>query len=131
MTVHILTAVRTVRANAINDAINAGASPGKLRIYTGSQPANANTAASGTLLLEFILNDPAFTESGAVLTLDDSPAIVDDAITDGTAGWGRFLDSDNNAVMDGVVGAEITLSDASLETGQTVTLVSATITEPA
>jgi putative cofactor-binding repeat protein len=66
-----------------------------------------------------------------VLTLDVTPAITDDALADGTAGWGRFLDSDDEAVVDGAVGSEITLSDTSLETGQTVTVVSATLTLPA
>jgi hypothetical protein len=131
MTVHIKTTRRSSMMAALGACFDEGSGAAKLRIYTGSQPANADTAASGTLLLEFTLQDPAWTESGGVLTLDVTPAITDDALADGTAGWGRFLDSDDEAVVDGAVGSEITLSDTSLETGQTVTVVSATLTLPA
>lgn len=131
MTVHIKTTRRSSMMAALGACFDEGAGPAKLRIYTGTQPANADTAASGTMLLEFTLQDPAWTESDGVLTLDVTPAITDDALADGTAGWGRFLDSDDEAVLDGAVGSEITLSDTSLETGQTVTVVSATLTLPA
>lgn len=128
MTVHIKTTRRSSMMAALGACVDEGSGPGLLRIYTGSQPANADTAASGTLLLEFALQDPAFTESGGVLTLDATPTMTDDALANGTAGWGRFLDSDLEAVFDGAVGAEITLTDVTLETGQTVTIVSATLT---
>lgn len=131
MTTHIKTTRRSAMMAALLAAFDEGSGAGLLRIYTGSQPADADTAASGTLLLEFTLNDPAFTESGGVLTLDVAPTITDDALADGTAGWGRFLDSDAEAVIDGAVGSEITLSDTSLETGQAVSITSYTITLPA
>jgi hypothetical protein len=131
VTVHIATAVRTSRATAIRDAIDAGSGPGKLRIYSGAQPATANTAASGTLLLELVLEDPCGTVTDGVLTFDITPAIDidDDALSTATAGWGRFLDSDDDPVLDGAVGAEIALSDTTLSTGQTVALVSVTLSE--
>lgn len=128
MTVHIDATTRGEMADTLGAAIDAGSGAGLLRIYTGAQPANAATAASGTLLLEFTLQDPAFTQAGGVLTLDVTPAITDDALADGTAGWGRFLASDDTRRIDGAVGAEITLTDTTLETGQTVTVVSATFT---
>lgn len=133
MTVHIATAVRTSRATAIRDAIDAGSGPGKLRIYSGAQPANANASATGTLLLEFELDDPCGTVTSGVLTFATTPAIdiSDDALATATAGWGRFLDSANNAVIDGAVGAEINLTDTTLESGQTVAFATATLTEPA
>jgi hypothetical protein len=129
MTLHIDATTRTARATAAANAIDAGSGAGLLRIYTGSQPANAAASATGTLLLEFTLQDPAFTVSGDVCTLDVTPTITDDALADGTAGWGRFLASDDTRRIDGAVGAEITLSDTTLETGQTVTVISATLTE--
>jgi hypothetical protein len=131
MTVHIKTTRRSSMMAALGACFDEGSGAAKLRIYSGTQPANADTAASGTLLLEFVLQDPAFTESGGVLTLDVTPAITDDALATATAGWGRCLDSDDEAVLDGAVGSEITLSDTTLETGQTVTIVSATLTLPA
>jgi hypothetical protein len=131
MTIHIATATNTDRAQAIVDNIDAGSGPGKLRIYGDTQATNANTAVGAqTLLLELVLNDPCGTVSGSVLTFDVSPSITDDALDTDTATWGRFVDSDNNAVLDGTVGTDITISDATLETGQTVTVVTATLTEP-
>lgn len=131
MTIHIATATNTARAQAVADKIDAAATPGKLRIYGDTQATNANTAVGAqTLLLELVLNDPCGTVSGSVLTFDISPAITDDALDTDTATWGRFLDGDNNVVLDGTVGTDITLTDTTLETGQTVTVVSATLTEP-
>jgi hypothetical protein len=132
VTVHIASAVRTSRVTEIVTAIDAGASPGKLLIYGDTQPANADTAVTTqTLLLEFVLNDPCATVSGSTATFDVSPAITDDALDTDTATWGRFTDSDGNAVLDlAVTSGEITITDATLETGQTVTVASASITEP-
>ena len=136
MTIHIAAAVRTDRAQAVLDAIDAGTGPGKLRIYGDTQATNADTAVGAqTLLLELTFNDPAGTVSGSVLTLDVDPAISDDSLDTDTATWGRILDSDNNVILDGSVtgtggGGDIIISDASLETGQTVTIVSGTLTEP-
>lgn len=136
MTIHIAAAVRTDRAQAVLDAIDAGTGPGKLRIYGDTQATNADTAVGAqTLLLELTFNDPAGTVSGSVLTLDVDPAISDDSLDTDTATWGRILDSDNNVILDGSVtgtggGGDIIISDASLETGQTVTVVSGTLTEP-
>lgn len=131
MTLHIATAVRTSRSTAVLDAIDAGAGPGKLRIYSGTQPANANATATGTLLLEFTLDDPCGTVTSGVLTFAINPAIdiADDALATATAGWGRFLDSADNPVIDGAIGSEITLTDLTLDTGQTVTFAAATLTE--
>lgn len=136
MAVRLSATLRQTLAAAFATAVDGGSGGGIVRIYTGSQPANVATTASGTLLLEFILNDPGFTTSGGVATLDADPAITDDAITNGTAGWARVLDSSSAAVMDGSVtgsggGGDFIISDTSLETGQTVTLISGTVTWPA
>lgn len=129
MTVHIATDTRNDMVEALIARIDAGASPGKLLIYGDTQPANANTAVTTqTLLLEFVLNDPCATVTGDTATFDVSPAITDDALDTDTATWGRFTDSDGNAVLDlAVTSGEITITDATLETGQTVTVASATI----
>jgi hypothetical protein len=131
MTVHIAAAVRTDRAQVILDAIDAGAGPGVMQVYGDTQATNADTAVGAqTLLLELTLQDPAGSVSGSVLTFDVTPTITDNALATDTATWIRILDSNNNVVLDGTVGTDVTISDATLDSGQTVTLVSATLTEP-
>lgn len=122
-------------ADLILAAIDGGAGAGKLRIYDGSQPAGPGTAISDqTLLAEITLNDPSFTSSNGVLTLDVDPTIEDSsANATGTASWGRFVDSDNNAVIDGNVGtsgASINLNTTSIVEAGPVRITSGTITVP-
>lgn len=122
-------------ADLILAAIDDGAGAGKLRIYDGSQPAGPGTAISDqTLLAEIILNDPSFTSANGVLTLVVDPTIEDDeANATGTASWGRFVDSNNVAVIDGNVGtsgASINLNTTSIVAGGPVRITSGTITVP-
>lgn len=124
-------------ADLINTAVNAGGGAGKLRIYDigSGRPAGPGTAISDqTLLAELTLNDPAFTSSNGVLTLDVDPAVTDSsANATGTAAWGRIVDSDNNAVIDGNVdtsGASINLNTTSITISSPVTITSGTITVP-
>ncbi len=106
--------------------LEAGSGPGKLRIYSGTQPATGGGGLSGnTLLVEFTLNDPA-SSAGAFST---SPAISANAVASGTATWGRLVDSDNNVVADGAVGSELTLSSSSITSGNSYSFTGGTITE--
>ena len=96
-----------------NDAVNAEADAlsvlldnGYLRIYDGTQPANADTAISTqTLLAELRFNaDAAPSAVAGVLTFN---AITQDSSADnsGAASWGRALKSDGTTVIfDGAVG---------------------------
>lgn len=131
MTVHIKTTRRSAMMAALLAAFDEGSGAAKLRVYDGTQAANADTAPAGTLLLEFTLQDPAFTESGGVITLDVTPTISTTGITNGTATWVRFVDSDAEAVIDATVGTEVTLSDTTVETGQTYSITSGSFTLPA
>lgn len=130
--------VRNAIVDAITARIDAGSGAGKLRIYTGSRPAGPGTAASGTLLAEFTLNDPSFgAGSSGVATLDITPAVEDAAADNtGTAGYARFVDSDNNGRIDATVtatggGGEVTCNTVSFVAGAVVTVTSCTITAPA
>lgn len=90
MALKLATALRNTRADAI--AARAG-NAAKLRIYSGSRPANADTAPSGTLLAELTCGTPfAPAASGGVLTAN---AITQDLTADntGTASWFRLVDS--------------------------------------
>lgn len=93
-------------ANAEADALATLLNTGYLRIYSGTRPANADTALSGnTLLAELRFNATAAPAASAgVLTFN---AITPDSAADatGTAAFYRSLKSDGTTVvMDGNVG---------------------------
>lgn len=135
MAIRIAAATRGTMMDAVEAALDGGAGAATLEIRTGSQPADADTAASGTLLVTLTLNDPAGTQSGGVVTIDVSPAISASAVATGTAGWGRLKDSTGATVLDGSVGtssADFIIDSTSITSGQTVALVAtSTLTMPA
>jgi hypothetical protein len=135
MTLRVAVAARNAGLDAIFDRANAGAAAGTIKIYTGSQPATADTAESGTLLATFTLADPAFAAAASgVKDLDADPDLSTTAAATGTAGWARCEDSDGNNVFDGSVGTSGTdfiINSTSITSGQTVNLTLGSITDPA
>lgn len=132
------TTLRNNRLDEITALIDAGgaAGGGFVRIYDdngGGVPANVGaTLGSSVLLAELELSDPsAAAAAGGVLTFN---AITDDtsANASGTATFARITDSDGNAVVQitaGDSGTELLLDNAAINSGQTVSITSATITE--
>ena len=106
---------------------------GIIRIYSGSQPATPETAASGTLLGQLTLGSTAGTVTNGVMTAN---AITADSVADatGTAGWFRVLRSDGTSVeFDGLCGtsaAECILDSVSIVAGGTVSITALTYTLP-
>lgn len=104
-----------------------------LRIYSGTQPANADAAVgAGTLLAELTCGSPfAGAASSGALTAN---AITSDSSANatGTAAWFRLVKSDGTtAVLDGEVGtsgADLNLNNLSIASGQTVSVSSFVIT---
>lgn len=135
MTLRVAVAARNAGLDAIFDRADAGAGAGTIKVYTGSQPATADTAETGTLLATFTLTDPAFSAaSGGVKDLDADPDLSTTAVATGTAGWARCEDSTGANVFDGAVatsGAEFIINTTSITSGQTVTLTVGAITDPA
>jgi hypothetical protein len=128
----------TARNNALDEItalVDAGSGPGKIRIYSGTAPANADAALSGnTLLAELPLSDPSFpAASSGTLTLDVTPVPEDtSADATGTATFFRILDSDNNPVMQGTVsatggGGDLQLNTTSIVAAGPVRVTSLTI----
>lgn len=119
--------------NAEADALSDLLDNGYLRIYDGSQPANANTAiTSQVLLAELRFNATAApAASGGVLTMN---AITQDSSANatGTATWFRALKSDGSTVVfDGSVstsGADLNLGSTSITSGASVAVTSMTFT---
>jgi hypothetical protein len=125
----LATSARNAAADAIGTLVDAGPAAGTLKIYTGTQPATPNTAATGTLLATVTLVDPAFGAAATgVKTLADPPAAT--GVGDGTAGWFRIADSTGAAVVDGAVGSELTLSTNTISIGVTVDITGGTMTMP-
>jgi len=127
---------------------------GVIRIYTGSQPATADLAETGTLLVEITLASAASTDpmtSGNGLTFaaaaaGSSPKTVAEvwsgvAEASGTAGWFRFYDldydtGDSSAAIrfDGSIatsGSDMDMVNTTITSGGTTTLDSGSITVPA
>lgn len=127
-------AVRNAISDLITARIDAGAAAGTLKIYSGTQPADADDAATGTLLVTFTLTDPSAAAAVAgVATMDFDPDLSATAAATGTAGWFRIADSNGVTVVDGAVGtsgAELNLSSTSITSGGTVNLTTGTVTTP-
>ena len=117
-------ALKTTRMTDVVTAIDAGAGAGKLEI---------GTTGMATLLAEFTLADPCGTVSGSVLTFDFDPDISDTSANNtGTAAAAQIKDSNGVVVVSGLTvgtaGTDIIIDNASITTGQTVTLTVGTIT---
>jgi hypothetical protein len=124
------TAMRNRLADSLGDDFNSG----KLRLYTGAQPASGDDAASGTLLVEITLPPDAFAAaaSGAAAK---SGTWSGTASNTGTAGWFRMLNNAGTRSIDGAVtatggGGEIELVSTSITSGQPVEINSFTLNQP-
>lgn len=123
------TAIRNAQLDQITSAVGTTA---KLRIYSGTRPANVAGSITGTLLAELTCNATfAPAASGGVLTLN---SITSDASADatGTATHFRLWNSAaTTAMIDGDVGtsgSDLNLNSVSLTAGGSVAVTSFTIT---
>jgi len=101
-----------------------------IKIYNGTQPANANTAISTqTLLVSLPVSGSFGTDSNGTITL--SSVTNGTAVATATAEFFRIFKSDGTTVvMDGSVGttdADMILDNTSIATGQIVSITSGTI----
>lgn len=137
--VRIAEATRNAMLNKIRDLIDAGAAGGTIKIYTGSQPTNADTALGAQTLLGTLTysGTSASDASAGVLTFD---TITQDTAADatGTAAWARIADSEGNTIFDCDVGGTvqtttgtIQLNTSSIAVGGPIQISSFTLTYPA
>jgi hypothetical protein len=129
-------------ANAVVDLADVGTTntEGKLRIYSGTQPADADSAPGGDLLCEIDLEDPAYgaaNSSGTAAALGVPLAGVGTAAasTGTNAQSFRIVGRDEQTVYDGAVtgtggGGELTLDNVSIAEDQAVTVTALTYTQP-
>lgn len=150
MTLRLSTGLRT---NIVgNTGVGATFANGIVEIRTGSQPATADAAATGTLLGTVTLNNLPFVAgsptngltfaAAAAGVLAKSGVWAFNGIAAGTAGWFRLKANalDNDALsttlprLDGSVatsGADMSLSNISIAIGAPTTIDTFTITVPA
>lgn len=128
MTIRFNTAMRDAMVTALTNAIGGYT----LSIYTGSQPATANDAATGTKLVDITINGFNTPANGSA-TLDTSTPNTGVAVATGIAGWGRIVGGTGERI-DGTVGTsgtDFTINSTSITNGATVTLTAMTVTQPA
>ena len=132
--VRLANASNQAACDAVVDLIDGGAGAGTIQIRSGTQPADADDAATGTLLATLTFSDPAF---GAASTagVATANAITQDSSADatGTATWARVLDSNSATIFDcdvNTTGATINLNTVSIVAGATVSITSFTVTHP-
>lgn len=127
--------------NAVVDLIDAGAGAGSVVIYSGTQPADADTALAGnTVLAQITLSDPAFGAAsdntpGAIAAASGLPLSDTSADATGTATFFRVLDSDANVIMQGDVtatggGGDMEINSTSIVAGATVRITTFNATMP-
>jgi hypothetical protein len=118
------------RTNLLDTGIDTDFDSGVLEIRTGTQPAAATDAATGTLLVSISLPADAF-GAPASGQMAKSGTWSASASNSGTAGWFRLRNAGDTVRIDGAVGAELTLDNTSISSGGTVTINTCTITMPA
>jgi hypothetical protein len=128
------TSARNASTNGVVDLLDVGGG-GTLTIYTGSPPADPQTAPSGTLLATLVLSNPAF--GSAASGEADANAITDDASADatGTAGWFRLADAAATGIIDGTItatggGGDIEFNTVSFVAGGVVSIDSLSVNQP-
>jgi hypothetical protein len=137
--IQLATATVNAMADAVDALVNGGSAAGTIKVYSGSQPANANASITGTLLATFTLDSPAFgAASGGVITLGAVPLTTTGAAagtathfrcaSGGTGGVGTVWDGQVTATGGG---GELQLNTTTISVGVSVEITSGTFTMPA
>lgn len=140
MTGFISNAAAIAACDAIVDRIDLGSTnaQGRVKIYSGSVPTDADTALGAQVLLaELLGSNPFF---GAAVDLAPgaratAAAISDDTSADstGTASFFRIVDRNAVAVLQGACatsGAELNFNSVAISSGAIVSITSFTVTVP-
>lgn len=130
---HLAAAARNAALDTLNTTIGAS---GKLRVYSGTQPATADAALSGnTLLADLALSATAFgAASGGTVTIN---TVTADASADntGTASWATITKADGTTrIIDGscaTSAADFIIDNTSIVAGQNVSCTTYTFSLPA
>lgn len=142
MTISIKNTRAITNCDAIVDDCDLGTTNASatLRIYSGSVPADVDTALSGqTILAELVMSNPAFGSAvdinpGARATAN---AISDDTVANntGTATFFRIFDRNDVARLQGTAsstggGGDLQINNAAIQVNTVVKITALTITQP-
>jgi len=129
MTVTTSTTVKNARLDAINATWGASA---KLRLYSGTPPANAAASLSGNTLLVEVTPSPA-SASGATKDMLGGTK-TNTAAAAGTASFYRVYDSGGTTCHEqgtvGTSGTDLVIDNTTIALAQTVNFNTFTKTEP-
>ncbi len=128
MTLYLPNATAIEMANLVVDKHDAGSgvAAGRVDIFPGTAPADADAAQGNTRLVSIVLQNPSHGAAadqtpGARATLNGTPNGT--ATASGTATHYRSYDRDGNVVSQGDVGSEMTLVGGNvINTGADVTI---------
>jgi hypothetical protein len=112
---------------------------GRINVYSGAQPATADTAASGTLLGTLALSSDSFAAASAGAIAINSVTSDTSADATATAGYVRFYRTGDTAPgsagngttdrrLDLLIGTDISMDNTSVVTGGTIALSGYTLT---
>jgi len=119
-----------LRNDIIDNSVVMNLGTGDLQIRTGSQPASADDAASGTLLCTISITSGFGSAASGSASLASAPE-TGTAVATGTAGWARLVSGAMN--IDGSVatsGGDFTINTLSIVSGGSVSLTACTLTMP-
>lgn len=134
MAIRITTARQNALCDALVGAINTGGA-GTVEIRTGTQPASANNADSGTVLATFTLAATAFgSASSGTASLQSLPRTTT-GVAAGTAGHARVKNGSGTTIFDGSVsatggGGDFQMSTTTVSVGLDLELTAGSITMP-
>lgn len=126
------TKLSTAIVNHTADLFGAMFASGNIKIYSGTQPATADTSASGTLLATITLPSTPFAAASAG-SLTRSGSWTATVATTGTAGYFRMADASGGTYrLDGTItvtggGGDMELSSTSLQQNGNLSVTSFTI----
>lgn len=130
---HMSEDLRNARANVIETTLGTSA---KVRLRSGTIPANAAASSTGTLLTEIAMaSNWAGDASGGVKVFANLPLVDDDPAASGDAGYWELLTSANVVKMRGDCGvqgsgATMILSTLSIVEGVPFSILAWTFREP-
>lgn len=124
-------ASRNAGLDAAFDVLNGG----KLRVYDGTQPTDADTALGAQVLLaDLPLSATAFAAASSGSKVANAISTDTSADATGTATWGSLLTSGNVRKMDwsvGTSGANLNLNSVAISAGASVAVSAFTVSQAA